>query len=104
VGLVDRIGAIIERRGLTQSAAAALLEIDQPRSWLSPEDDWPGSRSIRFVRFLVLLGSDVEIVVKPRARAAGRARVMVARGALEKRASACSIRVSTRAFWRIEHI
>jgi len=31
VGLVDRIGAIIERRGLTQSAAAELLEIDQPK-------------------------------------------------------------------------
>ena len=32
----------------------------------------------RLVRFLVLLGSDVEIVVKPRARASGRARVLVA--------------------------
>jgi predicted XRE-type DNA-binding protein len=32
----------------------------------------------RLVRFLVLLGSDVEIIVKPRRRAAGRASVMVA--------------------------
>ena len=32
----------------------------------------------RPVRFLVRLGSDVEIVVKPRARAGGRARVRVA--------------------------
>lgn len=32
----------------------------------------------RLVRFLVLLGSDVEIVVTPRTRARGRARVMVA--------------------------
>jgi hypothetical protein len=32
----------------------------------------------RLVRFHVLLGNDVEIVVKPRARAAGRARVLVA--------------------------
>jgi hypothetical protein len=32
----------------------------------------------RLVRFLVLLGSNVEIVVKPRTRAAGRARVLVA--------------------------
>jgi hypothetical protein len=32
----------------------------------------------RLVRFLVLLGSDVEIVVKPRARAMHRARVRVA--------------------------
>ena len=32
----------------------------------------------RLVRFLVLLGRDVEIVVKPRARAAGQGRVLVA--------------------------
>lgn len=35
----------------------------------------------RLVRFLVRLGNDVEIVVKPRARAAGRARVKVAQAA-----------------------
>ena len=104
VGLVDRIGAIIERRGLTQSAAASLLEIDQPKVSALTRGRLAGFSLDRLVRFLVLLGSDVEIVVKPRARTAGRARVMVARGTLEKRASACSIRVSTRAFWRIEHI
>jgi predicted XRE-type DNA-binding protein len=32
----------------------------------------------RLVRFLVLLGSDVEIVVKPRTRAMKQARVLVA--------------------------
>jgi hypothetical protein len=32
----------------------------------------------RLVRFLVQLGSDVEIVVKPRSRAMNRARVIVA--------------------------
>lgn len=32
----------------------------------------------RLVRFLVQLGSDVEIVVKPRSRATRRARVIVA--------------------------
>ena len=37
---------------------------------LSPRD--------RLVRFLVLLGRDVEIVVKPSARAAGQGRVLVA--------------------------
>jgi hypothetical protein len=34
--------------------------------------------AIRLVRFPVLLGSDVEIVVKPRARATRHARVLVA--------------------------
>jgi predicted XRE-type DNA-binding protein len=68
--LARKIGTIIERRGLTQSAAAELLEIDQPKVSALTRG--------RLVRFLVLLGSDVEIVVKPRARATGRARVMVA--------------------------
>jgi len=104
VGLVDRIGAIIERRGLTQSAAASLPAIDQPKVSALTRGRLAGFSLDRLVRFLALLGSDVEIVVKPRARAAGRARVMVARGTLEKRASAYSIRDSTRAFWRIEHI
>jgi predicted XRE-type DNA-binding protein len=29
--LARKIGAIIERRGLTQAAAAELLEVDQPK-------------------------------------------------------------------------
>ena len=62
---------------MTQAAAATLLGIDQPkvsaltrgRLRLLPD---------RLGRFLVLLGSDVQIVVKPRARDAERARVVVA--------------------------
>jgi predicted XRE-type DNA-binding protein len=73
-----KIGTIIERRGLTQSAAAELLEIDQPRISALTRGRLAGFSLDRLVRFLVLLGCDVEIVVKPRMRAAGRARVMVA--------------------------
>jgi predicted XRE-type DNA-binding protein len=60
------------------AAAAELLKIDQPKvsalvrgrlAWFSLD---------RLVRVLVLLGSDVEIVVKPRTRTTGRARVLVA--------------------------
>ena len=76
--LARKIGAIIERRELTQSAAAALLEVDQPKVSALTRGRRAGFSLDRLVRFLVLLGSDVEIVVKPRARAAGRARVMVA--------------------------
>ena len=75
--LTRKIGAIIERRGLTQSAAAALLEIDQPKVSALARGRLAGLSLDRLVRFLVL-GSDVEIVVKPPARTAGRARVMVA--------------------------
>ncbi len=73
--LARKMGTIIERRGLTQSAAAELLEIDQPKVSALTRGRLTGFSLDRLVRFLVLLGSDVEIVVKPRARTAGRARV-----------------------------
>jgi predicted XRE-type DNA-binding protein len=76
--LARKIGAIIERRGLTQAAAAEVLEIDQPKVSALTRGRLAGFSLDRLVRFLVLLGSDVHIVVKPRARATGRARVMVA--------------------------
>lgn len=76
--LARKIGAIIERRGLTQSAAARLLEVDQPKVSALIRGRLSGFSLDRLVRFLVLLGSDVEIVVTPRARATGRARVLVA--------------------------
>jgi predicted XRE-type DNA-binding protein len=68
------MGALIARRGLTQTAAAEVLRIDQPKVSALVR-----RRSLdRLVRFLLLLGSDVEIVVKTRTRAMGRERVMVA--------------------------
>jgi predicted XRE-type DNA-binding protein len=63
---------------LTQAAAAELVKIDQPKVSALVRGRLAGSRSTAFVRFLVLLGSDVEIVVKPHTRATGRARVLVA--------------------------
>jgi predicted XRE-type DNA-binding protein len=54
------------------------VKIDQPKVSALVRGRLAGSRSTAFVRFLVLLGSDVEIVVKPRTRATGRARVLVA--------------------------
>jgi predicted XRE-type DNA-binding protein len=76
--LARKIAAIVERRGLTQSAAAELLEVDQPKVSALIRGRLSGFSLDRLVRFLVLLGSDVEIVVKPRARATGPARVLVA--------------------------
>jgi predicted XRE-type DNA-binding protein len=76
--LARKIGAIIDRRGLTQAEAAELLEIDQPKVSALKRGRLVGFSLDRLVRFLVALGSDVEIVVKPRARSSGRARVMVA--------------------------
>jgi predicted XRE-type DNA-binding protein len=76
--IARRIGALIMQRGLTQVAAAELLKIDQPKVSALVLGRLAGFSPDRLVRFLVLLGSDVEIVVKPRTRAMGRARVLVA--------------------------
>ena len=76
--LARKIGEIIERRGLTQAAAAAILEVDQPKVSALIRGRLAGFSLDRLVRFLVLLGSDVEIVVKQRRRTAGQARILVA--------------------------
>ena len=76
--LARKIGSLIAKQGLTQAAAADVLKIDQPKVSALVRGRLAGYSLDRLVRFLVLLGSDVEIVVKPRTRATGRARVMVA--------------------------
>ena len=76
--LARKISALIAKRGLTQAAAAERLKIDQPKVSALARGRLAGFSLDRLVRFLVLLGSDVEIVVKPRTRAMGRARVLVA--------------------------
>jgi len=72
--LARKIAALIARRGLTQAAAAGVLKIDQPKVSALVRGRLAGFSLDRLVRFLVLLGSDVEIVVKARTRAAGQAR------------------------------
>ena len=76
--LARKISAMIARRGLTQAAAAEVLEIDQPKVSALKRGRLAGFSLDRLVRFLVLLGSDVEIVVKPASGTGRRARVMVA--------------------------
>ena len=76
--LARKIATLIAKRGLSQAAAADVLEIDQPKVSALVRGRLAGFSLDRLVRFLVLLGSDVEIVVRPRARAAGRARLSVA--------------------------
>ena len=76
--LARKITALIAKRGLTQAAAADVLKIDQPKMSALVRGRLAGFSLDRLVRFLVLLGSDVEIVVKPRARSPRQARVLVA--------------------------
>ena len=76
--LARKIAAQIAKQELTQAAAADVLEIDQPTVSALVRGRLAGFSLDRLVRFLVLFGSDVEIVVKPRTRSAGRARILVA--------------------------
>ena len=76
--LARKITALIAKSGLTQAGAADVLKIDQPKVSALVRGRLAGFSLDRLVRFLVLLGSDVEIVVKPRARSPRQARVLVA--------------------------
>ena len=76
--LAHKITEIVTRRHLTQAEAAALLQVDQPKISALKRGRLAGFSLDRLVRFLVLLGSDVEIVVKTRRKSSRQARVMVA--------------------------
>ena len=76
-GLVVKIGRIIRQRELTQAAAAQLMGIDQPKVSAMLAGQFRGYSVERLMRFLVALGHDVEIVVKPGKRG-GAAELRVA--------------------------
>ncbi|MBI1738259.1 MAG: XRE family transcriptional regulator [Acidobacteria bacterium] len=77
--LAHKITAIIQRRGLTQARAAALLGVDQPKVSALKRGRLSGFSLERLVRFLILLGRDVQIVVRQRRLVRrGRARLLVA--------------------------
>lgn len=63
--LVAKIDRIIAQRGLTQAAAAQAMGIDQPKVSAMLAGQFRGYSVERLLRFLVSLGQDVEIVVKP---------------------------------------
>jgi len=76
--LAHKITKIIERRKLTQAEAANVLDVDQPKVSALKRGKLSGFSLDRLVRFLVLLGSDVEIVVKSQPRSRRRAKLLVA--------------------------
>src|SRR5205085_9997109 len=67
-GLVVRIDRTIRQRKLNKAAAAQLMGIDQPKISAMLAGQFRGYSVERLIRFLVALGLDVEIVVKPRRR------------------------------------
>jgi predicted XRE-type DNA-binding protein len=74
-GLVVKIDRTIRRRRLTQTAAAQLMGIDQPKVSAMLAGQFRGYSVERLMRFLVALGHDVEIVVKPGKRGSAELRV-----------------------------
>jgi predicted XRE-type DNA-binding protein len=74
-GLVVRIAQTIRQRKLTQAVAAQLMGIDQPKISAMLAGRFRGYSVERLMRFLVALGHDVEIVVKPRKRSTAELRV-----------------------------
>jgi predicted XRE-type DNA-binding protein len=74
-GLVVRIDRIIRQRKLTQAAAAQLMGVDQPKVSAMLAGQFRGYSVERLMRFLVALGQDVEIVVKPKKRGTAELRV-----------------------------
>ena len=76
--LAHKITKLIERRRLTQAEAAKILDVDQPKVSALRCGRLSGFSLDRLVRFVVLLGHDVEIVVKKRLRPRRPARLSVA--------------------------
>lgn len=78
-GLAVRISEAIRARRLTQTQAARVLKIDQPKISRLLRGQLSGFSTERLMHFLTKLGRDVEITVKPapRSRRQGRLRVVV---------------------------
>lgn len=76
--LAAKIIAEIQRRRLTQSQAAAILGIDQPKVSALKQGKLSGFSIERLMRLLLLLGRDIEIQVKTRTKSRASARLRVA--------------------------
>ena len=76
--LAAKIIGEIKRRGLTQTDAATILGIDQPKVSALKQGKLSGFSIERLLRFLLALGRDIEISVKPKPKSRGAARLRVA--------------------------
>src|SRR5205823_1841738 len=76
--LAIEISRVIEHHGLTQAEAAQILGVDQPKISALVRGRLEGFSMERLYRFLNVLGSDVDIVVRPapRSRSKGVVRVL----------------------------
>jgi len=75
--LVTMIAEILTERGYTQTKAAALLGIPQPKLSKMLRGQFRGFSERKLMDFLTLLGRDVEIVVRAAAKRKGQGAVSV---------------------------
>jgi predicted XRE-type DNA-binding protein/phage-related protein len=75
--LASAIRQAIQRRRLTQTRAAELMGLDQPKVSALMNGKLGGFSSDRLLRFLTALGQDVEIVVKAKSRGRARGHIRV---------------------------
>jgi predicted XRE-type DNA-binding protein len=73
--LASKIIAEIQSRRMTQSQAAVILRIDQPKISALKQGKLSSFSIERLMRFLLLLGRDIEIKVKGKSRSTARLRV-----------------------------
>jgi predicted XRE-type DNA-binding protein len=76
--LAAKIIAEIQRRRMTQTQAAATLGVDQPKISALKQGKLSGFSIERLLRFLLLLGRDIEITVKDKANPRSAAKLRVA--------------------------
>ncbi len=81
VDLAFEIKQIIEDRGLTQTEAAEIIGVDQPKVSALVRYKLDGFSMERLYRFLNALGRDVEIVVRPKSKSRKEATLKVTRTA-----------------------
>lgn len=76
--IARHIGEIISKEGLTQSEASELIGIGQPKVSELLRGRLSGFSTERLFRFVMALGGDVEISIrpKPRSHAKGEIRVL----------------------------
>ena len=82
--LAIQINILIEQKKLTQSAAARLLDIDQPKISALNKGKLSGFSLERLFRFLTILGQDVTIKVSPKKISKVKAQVIVTLSKIKK--------------------
>lgn len=75
--LASHIRQVIQRRRLTQIAAAGLMGIDQPKVSALLNGRLANFSTDRLMRLLTALGQDVEILVKERSSGLDKGRIRV---------------------------